>query len=291
METAENSLESAIRDAQNLLLAKVERRVGLLPNQLVNAFRKYPRHAFVDRYRKSGELHWHQVNARNLPEHIESIYRDQPLIIWGETSAVSTISQPSFVLYLLKLMEIQSGEKIFELGAGSGWNAALMGALSAPGEVLSYEIVPELAKKAAERIADCHLDNVHIICGDGMEVSGEQMFDRGIFTAGAVDLPKVFFNCIKRGGRLLFVFQNPGGSDLLLVLDRDQEAFVSNQIIECGFVPVTGKRERKRTPGEKAMRPLKDATSVRVLPVGKEVHVEPNELLLTREDSQFIWTF
>lgn len=291
MEADKITLETAIRDAQNLLLAKVERRVGPLPEPLVRAFRDYPRHAFVERYRESGQHSWQHVNRRNLRQHIPVIYRDQPLIIWGESRAVSTISQPSFVLYLLTLLEIKSGERIFELGAGSGWNAALMGTLALPGEVYSYEIVPELARSAANRIQKAGLENVHVICGDGMDVPTGLQFDRGIFTAGAIDLPQVFFEMIRGQGRLLFVFQNPGGSDLLLVLDRKGEGFVSRQIIECGFVPVTGKMEHKKHSIDESMRSLKEVKNVRIVPAGAKVELGGEELLMSREHSQFIWSF
>ncbi len=73
-------------------------------------------------------------------------------MLYGEddSNVLSTISQPSFVLRMLDMLQLRPGHRVFELGAGSGWNAALMGHLVGPeGQVFSLELIPEVARAAA----------------------------------------------------------------------------------------------------------------------------------------------
>src|ERR1700683_3543516 len=94
------------------------------------AYLATPRHLFVRRYREWGTPEWSQVTAENLEQHLPTLYADKPLMLFGDDSNIlSTISQPSFVLRMLDMLQIQPGHRVFELGAGSGWNAALMGHL------------------------------------------------------------------------------------------------------------------------------------------------------------------
>ena len=110
------------------------------------AFLATPRHLFVKRYREWGTTDWRQVTAENLEQHLPTLYADRPLLLFGDddSNVLSTISQPSFVLRMLDMLRLQPGQTVFELGAGSGWNAALMGHLVGPDErVFSLELIPE----------------------------------------------------------------------------------------------------------------------------------------------------
>ena len=121
----------------------------------VQAYLATPRHMFVKRYREWGTTEWHEVHAENVAEYVATLYTDKPLILFGDNddNISSTISQPSFVLRMLDLLQLQPGQQVFELGAGSGWNAALMGHLVGPkGHVYSLEIIPEVATSAARRL-------------------------------------------------------------------------------------------------------------------------------------------
>ena len=119
------------------------------------AYLAAPRHVFIKRYREWGTKVWREVNKDNVEEHLAMLYSDRPFILFGEDDEdiPSTISQPSFVLRMLDLLQLEPGHKVFELGAGSGWNAALMGHLVGPkGRVFSLEIIPEVAQMAAKTI-------------------------------------------------------------------------------------------------------------------------------------------
>jgi protein-L-isoaspartate(D-aspartate) O-methyltransferase len=208
------------------------------------AYLATPRHLFINRYREWGTREWHHVNEENLEEHLATLYADKPLILCGEddNDIPSTISQPSFVLRMLDMLQIKPGHTIFELGAGSGWNAALMGQLvGSAGHIYSLEILPEVAQVAAETIKRLEIDNVSVINADGG--AGYRVnapYDRAIFTAGAYDLPCHFYDQMREEGLLLIVIKNQGGGDNLFLLQKTGDRFESLDSMQCGFVQLRG---------------------------------------------------
>src|SRR6266536_2028156 len=127
------------------------------------AYLTTPRHVFVKRYREWGTQEWREVHEENLEEHLVTLYTDRSLILFGEddNNIPSTISQPSFVLRILDMLQLRPGHTVFELGSGSGWNAALMGHLVGPeGHVYSLEIIPEVTKIALKTIESLGIKNV-----------------------------------------------------------------------------------------------------------------------------------
>src|SRR5688572_26483245 len=121
---------------QRQLLAQVRRLYHHPPisDPTVQAYLATPRHLFVRRYRERGSKEWSDVSEGNLHEHLAALYTDTSLPLFGDDddNVPSTISQPSFVLRMLDLLQIEHGQKVFELGTGSGWNAALIGQLVGP---------------------------------------------------------------------------------------------------------------------------------------------------------------
>jgi protein-L-isoaspartate(D-aspartate) O-methyltransferase len=211
---------------------------------VASAYLDTPRHVFVKRYRRWGTKAWHEVCEANLAEHLATLYANGPLILFGDEDddVPSTISQPSFVLHILDLLQLQPGQTVFELGAGSGWNAALMGRLVSPGgQVYSLEIIPEVAKMAARSMETLGITNVHIIEADGGEgYAAGAPYDRAIFTAGTYDLPHHFYEQLRDGGLLLIVMKNEGGGDTLFLLRKTTDHFESLESEPCGFVQLRG---------------------------------------------------
>ncbi len=209
------------------------------------AYLETPRHLFIKRYRVWGTKEWKVVNDDNLEEHLSSIYENSPLVLFGDDdeNIPSTISQPGFVMKMLDLLQLFPGHKVLELGAGSGWNAALMGhIIGSEGHVYSIEIIPELAKTSSETIWTLGINNVSIIEADGGEgYASSAPYDRVIFTAGAYDLPRQFYKQIKNDGLLLIVIKNSGGGDNLFLLKKTNSYFESVESRPCGFVQMAGK--------------------------------------------------
>lgn len=244
---------------QNLLLEKSKRVYSTLSEEVINAFKRNPRHQYVPIYRNSWDTKWIHVDSSNLEENLETLYSDNPLCIYdnpsnqGQNNFHSTISQPSFVLKMIDMLNLKAGHKVFELGTGSGWNAALMGTIVGPtGKIISLEIIPELVDRAKKSLEENNITNVSVInsdAGDGWAIDAP--YDRAIFTAGAEDLPKCFFDQIKDGGLLLFVLKNKSGGDQLFLLEKTAGHFKSLQTFMCSFVPVTGKygmKDQHTTP-------------------------------------------
>ena len=209
------------------------------------AYLETPRHKFVKRYRLWGVKEWSVVNEDNLEEHLATLYADRALVLFGEddNDVPSTISQPSFVLRMLDMLQLEPRQRVFELGTGSGWNAALLGKLVAPdGCVYSLELIPEVARPAAATMEALGIKNVNVIEADAGEgYAAGAPYDRAIFTAGAYDLPRPFFEQIKEGGLLLIVIKSEGGGDTLFLLRKEQDHFESLEAMPCGFVQMRGK--------------------------------------------------
>jgi protein-L-isoaspartate(D-aspartate) O-methyltransferase len=184
------------------------------------------RHLFVRRYRQWGSPVWREVTAENLEQHLAMLYADSPL-----------------VLRMLDMLQLQPGQTVFELGAGSGWNAALIGHLVGPeGRVFSLEIIPDVANDAANAVQKGGIKNVKIVTADGGDghLAGAP-YDRVIFTAGAYDLPRAFHDQLKDGGLVMAVIKIEGGGDNLFVLRKTQDHFESVDSMSCAFVQLTGK--------------------------------------------------
>jgi protein-L-isoaspartate(D-aspartate) O-methyltransferase len=239
MDTVEKYQQQLLEQSQSLYYRTP------ISDATARAYLATPRHVFVKRYREWGTKEWHEVHAKNLAEHVATLYTNKPLVPFGDDddNIPSTISQPSFVLRMLDLLQLRPGQRVFELGAGSGWNAALMGYLVGPeGHVYSLDIVPEVAAMAAGTIETRGIKNVQIVAADGGEgYAAGAPYDRAIFTAGTYDLPRHFYEQIKDGGLLLVVIKNEGGGDNLFLLRKTGDHFESLESMPCAFVQLRGK--------------------------------------------------
>lgn len=237
-----------IRSYQQRLLAEAQRMSAAenqpLPDAVAAAFLATPRHRFITRYRTWENREWQVVTRENLAHHLPVLYSNNAIALYGDEdgSTPSTISQPSLVLHMLALLQLAPGQRIFELGAGSGWNAAMMGRLVQPGgHVYSVEIIPDMAQSAANHVAALGIDNVTILHGDGgAGYAPGAPYDRAIFTAGAYDLPEAFYTQLRDEALLLFVLKTQGSGDTLFLLQKTGNHFVALAALPVGFVSMTG---------------------------------------------------
>ena len=236
-----------------------------ISKEVEDAYLRTPRHYFVRKFSIDYE-HWIEVDDITVKNFLPIIYADSTLLIYDDNHYVSTISQPSLVLHMLELLDIKNGMRVFELGTGSGWNAAMLGCLTGKeGEVVSFEIIPELAEQAGKIISTLDLPQVKVKSGDAAKlILDEEPFDRGVFTAGAFDLPLSFFDKVKEGGKLLFVLKT-GGDDLLLCLEKRTDHFVEVERMRCRFVNVMGDAAPK---GEMPVGEIPE--NVMIYPKGRE---------------------
>ena len=192
-----------------------------LDPRVMAAMGKVPRHEFVPAIQRS--------NA----------YRNRPLPIgYGQT-----ISQPYIVALMSDLIKPQAGDRVLELGTGSGYQAAILAELT--GHVYSIEIIEALGKQADERLSRLGYDNITLRLGDGYSGWEEHApFDAIVVTAAASHVPPPLVAQLKPGGRMII----PVGSrfltqQLVLIEKAPGGQLITRQILPVKFVPLTGERD------------------------------------------------
>jgi len=171
-------------------------------------------------------------------EDVTDAYANRPLPIgYGQT-----ISQPYIVALMTDLLGIDANDVVFELGTGSGYQAAVLSGLVAT--VYTVEIVPELAAQAAERLARLGYTNVTAWHGDGYYGWPEKApFDAIVVTAAASHVPPPLIAQLKPGGRIVIPVGPAFLTQQLMLIEKTPEGdIISYQILPVAFVPLTGKR-------------------------------------------------
>ncbi|MBT2569961.1 protein-L-isoaspartate(D-aspartate) O-methyltransferase [Planococcus sp. ISL-110] len=164
---------------------------------------------------------------------------DQALPIGFE----QTISQPSLVLEMTLALDLQPGQKVLELGTGSGFQTALLAAFS--GSVYTIERIEELQKRAKERLDQLEFHNIHFKLGDGSEGWEKQApFDRIMVTAAASEVPKELLEQLNRGGKMVIPVGSSFSQELRLIEKDDTGKMHSTLLNEVLFVPLKGKYEK-----------------------------------------------
>lgn len=164
-------------------------------------------------------------------------YSDYPLPIgFGQT-----ISAPSMVAEMTKLLELREGIKVLEVGAGSGWQAALIAFLiGKKGRLYTIERIPELAEMARKNVEKFGYKNCLIVYGDGSKGYEEKApFDRIIVTAAAPEVPQPLVQQLADNSRLLIPVGGPYWQELTLVEKRKGETTRST-LMSVVFVPLIG---------------------------------------------------
>ena len=197
------------------------RRRGIDSPTLLAAFRKVPREEFVPN------------------EMREFAYEDGPLPI-GEGQ---TISQPYIVALMIEAADVSAGDRVLEVGAGSGYAAAVMAQIAE--EVFAIERHAPLARAAAERIDQLGYDNVSIICGDGsLGLPGEAPFDAILVAAGGDKVPEPLKQQLAIGGRLVVPVGSEGNQSLLCVTRTSEDSWSEQDLGGVRFVPLIGAHGR-----------------------------------------------
>jgi protein-L-isoaspartate(D-aspartate) O-methyltransferase len=204
-------------EARMCMVAETIEARGVKDENVLRAMRSVPRHLFVS------------------APYIDQAYDDHPLPIgYGQT-----ISQPYIVAWMTELLELKAGEKVLEIGTGSGYQAAVLAELGYV-EVYSIEIVPELAESAGERLRSLGYA-VHTKQGDGYYGWPEVgPFDAIIVTAAPDHLPAPLVAQLVDGGRLVIPIGPPGGYQSLWKFVKTGDSVSAHNLAGVAFVPLTG---------------------------------------------------
>lgn len=198
-----------------MVSTQIERR-RVTDERVLEAMRRVPRHRFV-------------------PDHLRAeAYTDQALPIgYGQT-----ISQPYIVATMLEALKLQGHEQALDIGAGSGYQTALLSLLAR--EVIGIERIPELARAAAARLAALGYDNARVVEGDGTAGMEEAApFDTIIVAAGSPEVPKPLIRQLASGGRLVI----PVGDrhlQKIVTVRKTADGVEMQDGIGCVFVPLLG---------------------------------------------------
>jgi protein-L-isoaspartate(D-aspartate) O-methyltransferase len=217
-ETCIFNQEDPFREQRQEMVRRTIEMRGVEDPNVLKAMNCVPRHEFVS------------------AEYLERAYGDHPLPIgYGQT-----ISQPYIVAWMTELIELAPGEKVLEIGTGSGYQAAVLAELGDL-EIFSIEIVPELAENAAQQLVRLGYSDVQVKQGDGYYGWEEESpFDAIIVTAAPNHLPGPLAAQLAEGGRLVIPIGPQGSFQTLWVWvneDGDLKAFNMGLV---SFVPLTG---------------------------------------------------
>lgn len=189
----------------------------------------------------------------------EFAYEDAPLPI--EES--QTISQPYIVALMTEALALQGGERVLEIGTGSGYAAAILAQIA--GEVYSVERIGQLAEKAASRLAGLGYHNVHVRHADGTEGWPEHApYDGIVVAAGGPTIPQALKQQLKVGGRLIIPIGSDSRSQELVRVTRVSESeYESVDLADVRFVPLIGQEGwPSGEPAPTAPRPARPFTRI-----------------------------
>ncbi len=218
-----DDFSSARKDMVNEILLDVKRTElstgkDSLNSRVVDALYGVPRHNFV------------------RPGDEKYAYENRPLRIgYGQT-----ISQPYIVAIMTELLDINAGDKILEIGTGSGYQAAILSVLAK--SVFTIEIIEPLAKQARIRLSRMGFDNVQVRLADGYYGWQEEApFDAIVVTAAATHIPAPLLNQLKPGGKMVAPVGSQFFTQQLMLIERSLDGTVrTRQILPVSFVPLTG---------------------------------------------------
>ena len=148
-----------------------------------------------------------------------------------------TISQPFIVALMTDLLDLSPGDKVLEIGTGSGYQAAILSGLSE--RVVTIEVIPELAASAQQRLAHLGYANVEVHCADGRDGWPlDAPYDAIIVTAAADDVPPVLLSQLREGGRLVIPLGNEYGTQTLYVYTKTAQGIEERRMLDVRFVPL-----------------------------------------------------
>ncbi len=200
---------------EDMVRDQIEGR-GIENKRVIEAMRSVPRHLFV----------------REMDVH--KAYWDCPLPI----GRGQTISQPYIVAYMIEALRLTGEERVLEIGAGSGYEAAILSILAR--EVISMEIVPELAREVAVRLRDLGYSNVEIVEGNGYRGHEEGApYDAIILSAAPESIPEALIDQLAPGGRMILPLG--GYFQKLVVIERGPgDKVYMRELLPVRFVPMVG---------------------------------------------------
>jgi protein-L-isoaspartate(D-aspartate) O-methyltransferase len=209
------------------------------------------RDRMVEHIKDAGHVHSERIEQalRTVPRHrfvpaasIEDAYANKAITIKpGENRPASCASVPTVVAMMLGQLDPQPGDNVLEIGAGTGYNAALLAELVGDtGQVTTIDIHPDVTAHARAALADTGYDRVRVITGDGaLGEADHAPYDKIIVTVGPWDLPPAWVDQLAPGGRLVVPLHWRGQARSVAFTQQDG-VLVARDSQLCGFIPMIG---------------------------------------------------
>src|SRR5918912_2129365 len=213
-----STVSSEYRIPRERMIDRLRGHYGIRDARVLDAMRAVPRHRFV-------------------PEALQSrAYGDHALPI----AANQTISQPFIVACMTELLELDERSRVLEIGAGSGYQTAVLARLAA--QVYAIERIGELAREAQSRIRQLGIYNATVKCFDGtLGWSAHAPYAGILVAAGGPDVPAPLLAQLKVDGRLVIPVGATRAAQHLLCVIRTAEGFEEQDHGRCSFVPLIGR--------------------------------------------------
>jgi protein-L-isoaspartate(D-aspartate) O-methyltransferase len=212
-----NSLTDAYRIPRQRMIERLRDHYGIRDERVLDAMRAIPRHFFV-------------------PEALQGrAYGDHALPI----AANQTISQPFIVARMSELLEVNDRSRVLEIGAGSGYQTAVLARLVA--QVFAIERIAELAREAQSRIRQLGIYNATVKCFDGtLGWSAHAPYDAILVAAGGPEVPEPLMSQLQVGGRLVIPVGDSRESQRLVRVIKTEKGYEREDHGPCAFVPLIG---------------------------------------------------
>ena len=217
------------------LVEELIARHALTSEPVRRAFLAVPRHPFVP---GTPAIEAYRVD-RAIPTHFDE--RGVP---------VSSSSAPAIMAIMLELLDVAPGQRVLEIGAGTGYNAALLAHLvGAAGTVISLDIDEEVAREASDHLAEVGVADVEVHCKDGwLGESRGAPFDRIIATAECWDISPHWVGQLVEGGVLVLPLALGPGLTMAIAFEKVGQVLTSTSMAYCGFMPLPRPPRRSGEP-------------------------------------------
>jgi protein-L-isoaspartate(D-aspartate) O-methyltransferase len=206
------------------LVRQLRERGAVRTEQVGAAFARVPRHVFVP----------------NVPP--EDVYADRSIAIKLQDGIpISSSSQPAIMAEMIEMLDLHGGERVLEIGAGTGYNAALLAELVGPsGAVVTIDVDDELVAAARRHLDAAGYPHVRTVCANGVHGDpGAAPFDRIIATVGVDAIPAAWVEQLRDGGRLVAPL-TIRGQQKVIAFARTPRGLESDTIVDAGFIMLRG---------------------------------------------------
>jgi protein-L-isoaspartate(D-aspartate) O-methyltransferase len=208
--------------------------------------------ALVDRLKSEGHIRTPLVESafRAVPRHVfvpgvppDEAYQDEAIVTKRANGiAISSSSQPTIMAIMLEQLALEPGHRVLEIGAGTGYNAALMAHIvGEAGKVVTVDMDQDIVDDARRHLAAAGFDRVQVVCGDGgLGYAEAAPYDRIVLTVGAWDIAPPWLAQLKPVGRLLLPLALRTGALKSVAFERSDNHLASVSVRDCGFIMLRG---------------------------------------------------